>query len=123
MFRDKRGRFVPCVCTKSPKEILVTTKDESCGIAAKADSMVVATGRFCKVQGVKGSVIAAADWYKRTRLELLLAGEPLVYCREDEPKVFGWKFTGVISAKVDGKVIKENTWYIAREGKFLEVEK
>jgi hypothetical protein len=66
------------------------------------DSIVAATGANCKVKGALGCFIACAEW------------------SEDES--FNIKPVAFMAAKVDGKIIKADTWYTVRDGKFVEVE-
>ncbi len=55
-----------------------------------------------KAKGVLGCYIILAEWYK--------------------DKNYDWHIKNVKSAKVDGKAIKENTFYMLKNDEFIEVE-
>ena len=66
------------------------------------ESFAIATGIQGKVKGALGCFIACAEW--------------------EEDQKGKWHPVRFISAKVDGKTIKADTWYKVENGKFKEVE-
>ena len=65
------------------------------------DSFAIATGIESKAKGKLGCYIAVAEW-KKTNNE--------------------YKLKDFKAHKVDGKTIKEDTYYMLKDGKFVEVE-
>lgn len=63
------------------------------------NSIASAIGINSRVKGAKGNWIVCAEWVDDA----------------------GWKVKTVKTVKVDGKRIKENTWYMVKDGKFVEV--
>ena len=53
------------------------------------------------IKGIKGTYIALCEWYK------------------DNDK---WKIKGTVTAQIDGKVLKENTFYGLYNGKITEID-
>ena len=66
------------------------------------DSIAMATGIEGKAKGALGCYIVLAEWRK--------------------DKEYNWHLKTVKSAKVDGKKIKANTFYMLKDGKFVEVK-
>ena len=81
---------------------LASSGDDSSLEATGKDSIVAATGANCKVKGAIGCFIACAEW------------------KEDENGNI--RPVDFQAAKVDGEIIKSDTWYTVRNGKFVEVE-
>ena len=78
--------------------------------SAKAEhpnSCAIAWGQESKASGVIGSHLVLAEWESN-------GGE---YWKEET-----WTFKGAIMVVVDGKDIKENTWYGLRNGKVIEIK-
>ena len=78
-----------------------------CGASSAEDpeSIAVAWGYHGKAKGVKGSPLVLADW----------EGNENHYWKQEE-----WKLKGAKMVKVDGEIIKENTWYTMRNGEIVE---
>ena len=66
------------------------------------ESFAIATGIQSRVKGALGCFIACAEWKQYENGE--------------------WHPVAFVSAKVDGKNIKTDTWYTVKNGKFVEVE-
>ena len=75
--------------------------------AEDPESIAVAWGYHGKAKGVKGSHLVLADW----------EGNENHYWKQDE-----WRLKGAKMVRVDGKIIKENTWYTMKKGEIVEVE-
>mgnify|MGYP002510383428 CR=1 FL=1 len=71
-----------------------------------AESIAVAWGYKSKAKGVKGSYLVFADW----------EGDEKEYWKPDT-----WILKGAKMVQVDGKIIKENTWYIIENGEIKEL--
>lgn len=86
------------------KEIPTKTTDDHCPEENTEDiGVVIATDIGEKVRGTLGCYIAAAEWVFNSR--------------KCEYELKGFK-----TRKVDGKTIKENTFYYLENGKFTEAE-
>ena len=92
--------------------------DEDCGAssatgykgassAGDKDSVAVAWGYHGKAKGVIGSFLVLADW----------EGDEDNYWVQNL-----WTLKGAKMVQVDGKIIKENTWYTMVNGEIKEVE-
>ena len=75
--------------------------------AEDKDSVAVAWGYHGKAKGVIGSFLVLADW----------EGDEDNYWTQDL-----WTLKGAKMVQVDGKIIKENTWYTMVNGEIKEVE-
>ena len=75
--------------------------------AEDKDSIAVAWGYHGKVKGVIGSYLVLADW----------EGDENNYWTQEL-----WSLKGAKMVRVDGKKIKENTWYTMKNGEFVEVK-
>ena len=75
--------------------------------AEDKDSVAVAWGYHGKAKGVIGSFLVLADW----------EGDEDNYWTQDL-----WTLKGAKMVQVDGKIIKENTWYTMVNGKIKEAE-
>ena len=64
------------------------------------DSFAIATGIRGKAKGKLGCYIAVAEWVETFD---------------------GWKLRNFKAHKVDGKTIKEDTYYMLKDGKFVEI--
>lgn len=62
-------------------------------------------GYKSKAKGVIGSYLVFADW----------DGDEHEYWKPDS-----WTLKGAKMVRVDGKIIKEDTWYIIRDGEVVE---
>ena len=93
--------------------------DEDCGassatgycgtsVAGNKESIAVAWGYKSKAKGVLGSYLVFADW----------EGDENEYYKPDS-----WELKGAKMVRVDGEVIKEDTWYIIVDGKVIEENK
>ena len=71
------------------------------------DSIAVAWGYHGKAKGVLGSYLVLADW----------EGDEDNYWTQNL-----WTLKGAKMVQVDGKIIKENTWYTMVNGEIKEVE-
>ena len=69
--------------------------------------MAVAWGYHGKAKGVIGSFLVLADW----------EGDEYNYWTQNL-----WTLKGAKMVQVDGKIIKENTWYTMVNGEIKEVE-
>ena len=78
------------------------TGDWSAAVVEGKESVAIATGVESRAKGSLGCYIVLAEWY------------------QDE--AHNWHIKHVESAKVDGKKIKADTFYILRDGKFKEVD-
>ena len=77
------------------------TGNRSAATVEGKESFAIATGIEGKARGKKGCYIALAEW---------------------EETNDGWKLKNFKSHKVDGKTIKEDVFYMLKNGKFVEVE-
>ena len=77
------------------------TGDWSAATVEGKESFAIATGIESKAKGKKGCYIAVAEWKKT----------------ED-----GYTLVNFRARKVDGKIIKEDTFYTLKNGKFVEVK-
>ena len=75
--------------------------------AGDKDSVAVAWGYHGKAKGVIGSFLVLADW----------EGDEDNYWTQNL-----WTLKGAKMVQVDGKIIKENTWYTMVNGEIKEVE-
>ena len=78
------------------------TGDWSAAVVEGKESVAIATGVESRAKGSLGCYIVLAEWY------------------QDE--AHDWHIKHVESAKVDGEKIKADTFYILRDGKFMEVD-
>ena len=76
------------------------TGDQSAATVEGKESFAIATGIESKAKGKKGCYIAVAEWEKT----------------ED-----GYTLVNFKAHKVDGKIIKEDTFYTLKNGEFVEV--
>ena len=83
------------------------TGDYGASSAGDKDSVAVAWGYHGKAKGVIGSFLVLADW----------EGDEDNYWTQDL-----WTLKGAKMVQVDGKIIKENTWYTMVNGEIKEVE-
>lgn len=83
------------------------TGDYGASSAGDKDSVAVAWGYHGKAKGVIGSFLVLADW----------EGDEDNYRTKDL-----WTLKGAKMVQVDGKIIKENTWYTMVNGEIKEVE-
>ena len=81
---------------------LAASGDDSSVEATASDCVVASVGKRGKVRGALGCFLACAEW------------------KEDDNGQ--WHPVVIVSAKVDGKKIKADTWYTVKDGKFTEVE-
>ena len=79
------------------------TGNRSAASVEGKESFAVATGIKGMVKGALGCFLACAEWEQNERGE--------------------WHPVAFISGKVDGKKIKDDTWYTVKDGNFVEVEK
>ena len=71
------------------------------------ESIAVAWGYHGKARGVKGAYLVLADW----------EGDESNYWSQKL-----WSLKGAKMVKVDGEIIKENTWYTMKNGEIVESE-
>ena len=71
------------------------------------NSVAAAWGPESKAKGVIGATLVFAEWYRLTDK----------YWEED-----AWEFRGSMMVRVDGKNIKEDTWYWMKDGKIVEAK-
>ena len=76
------------------------TGDYSASTVEGKDSFAIATGIRGKAKGKLGCYIAVAEWVETFD---------------------GWKLRNFKAHKVDGKTIKEDTYYMLKDGKFVEM--
>ena len=69
------------------------------------ESIAVAWGYHGKARGVKGAYLVLADW----------EGDEENYWTQDR-----WSLKGAKMVRVDGEIIKENTWYTMANGEIVE---
>ena len=74
--------------------------------AKDPESIAVAWGYKGRARGVKGAFLVLADWI----------GDEGEYWKPDS-----WRLQGAKMVRVDGKQIKENTWYTMQDGEIVEV--
>ena len=77
--------------------------------AENPNSVAVAWGPEAMAKGVKGSTLVLAEWER--------IDNDARYWKEE-----AWDFTGSLMARVDGKKVKENTWYTLKNGELMEVK-
>ena len=87
--------------TSGDKSVASTSGDWSAASVGGKESFAIATGIEGKVKGALGCYIACAEW------------------TQDEN--FDWHVKNFKAAKVDGKKIKPDTFYMLKNGKFVEV--
>jgi len=75
------------------------TGDQSAATVEGKESIAMATGIESKAKGALGCYIVLAEW--------------------EEGEDWNWHLKNVKSAKVDGKKIKENTFYTLKDNKFV----
>nr|DAQ16268.1 MAG TPA: hypothetical protein [Caudoviricetes sp.] len=71
------------------------------------NSVAAAWGPESKAKGVIGATLVFAEWYRLSDK----------YWEED-----AWEFRGSMMVRVDGKNIKEDTWYWMKDGKIVEAK-
>ena len=71
------------------------------------NSVAAAWGPESKAKGVIGATLVFAEWYRLSDK----------YWKEDS-----WEFRGSMMVRVDGKNIKEDTWYWMKDGKIVEAK-
>ena len=71
------------------------------------NSVAAAWGPESKAKGVIGATLVFAEWYRLSDK----------YWEED-----AWEFRGSMMVRVDGKNIKEDTWYWMKDGKIMEAK-
>ena len=71
------------------------------------NSVAAAWGPESKAKGVIGATLVFAEWYRLSDK----------YWKED-----AWEFRGSMMVRVDGKNIKEDTWYWMKGGKIVEAK-
>lgn len=71
------------------------------------NSMAAAWGPESMARGVKGATLVFAEWKSNGGC-----------CWKEET----WEFVGSLMVRVDGKKVKENTWYTLKNGELMEVE-
>lgn len=92
--------------------------DERCGAssatgykgassAGDAESVAVAWGYHGRAKGVLGAYLVLADW----------EGDESKYWRQDS-----WTLKGAKMVRIDGEVIKADTYYTMKNGEIVEVE-
>ena len=77
--------------------------------AENQNSVAVAWGPEAMAKGVKGSTLVLAEWER--------INNDARYWKEE-----AWDFIGSLMVRVDGKKVKENTWYTLKNGELVEVE-
>ena len=77
--------------------------------AENPNSVAVAWGPEAMAKGVKGSTLVLAEWKR--------IDNDAWYWKEE-----AWEFVGSLMIRVDGKKVKENTWYTLKNGELMEVE-
>ena len=83
--------------------------------ADNATAVAIAWGACSKAKGVIGSHLVFADWEYNGNAD-----------DDDSEKadagIDSWTFKGAKMVRVDGKNIKENTWYTIKNGEVLEAQ-
>ena len=94
--------FVDFIFKKSDfsKTTSTNTGDYSASTVEGKESFAIATGIRGKAKGKLGCYIAVAEWVETFD---------------------GWKLRNFKAHKVDGKTIKEDTYYMLKDGKFVEM--
>ena len=101
-FTFKKVDFENSTATNTGERSAATnTGDWSAATVEGKESFAIATGIESKAKGKKGCYIAVAEWKKT----------------ED-----GYTLVNFRARKVDGKIIKEDTFYTLKNGKFVEVK-
>lgn len=80
----------------------LNTGDYSAAAVYGEKAFAIATGFQGKVKGAIGCFLACAEW--------------------EQNNIDGWHPVRFISARVDGKKLKPDTWYRVKNGKFVEVK-
>lgn len=75
--------------------------------AGDAESVAVAWGYHGRAKGVLGAYLVLADW----------EGDESKYWRQDS-----WTLKGAKMVRIDGEVIKADTYYTMKNGEIVEVE-
>ena len=83
------------------QSVATNTGDQSVAIVKGEESIAIATGIASKAKGALGCYIVLAEW---------------------EWNYHHYNLKTVKTAKVDGKYIKEDTFYMLEDGEFIEVE-
>ncbi|WP_368283171.1 DUF7666 domain-containing protein [Dorea longicatena] len=77
--------------------------------AENQNSVAVAWGPEAMAKGVKESTLVLAEWER--------IDNDAWYWKEET-----WEFVGSLMVRVDGKKVKENTWYTLKNGELMEVK-
>ena len=87
----------------------VSSNTGYCGTceANHPNSVAVAWGPKSKAKGVIGATLVLAEWAQLSN----------AYWEED-----AWEYKGSMMVRVDGKNIKEDTWYWMKDGKIVEAK-
>ena len=93
--------------TKRVKKENGSDEDKGASSAEDKESIAIAWGYKSKAKGVKGSHLVFADW----------EGNEDEYYKPDS-----WTLKGAKMVQVDGEIIKENTWYVIKNGEIVEEE-
>ena len=91
----------PAQETAAAQSAATNTGDQSAATVKGKESIAMATGIKGKAKGERSSWLVLAEWEERKD---------------------GWHIKDVKSVAVDGKKIKEDTFYTLKGGKFVEVE-
>ena len=83
------------------RSVATNTGDQSAATVKGEESIAIATGIASKAKGALGCYIVLAEW---------------------EWNGYHYNLKTVKTAKVDGKYIKEDTFYMLEDGEFVEVE-
>ena len=98
---------IDIIKNKAEKESAASSGYKGSAKANHKNSCAIAWGPESKASGVKGSRLVLAEWESN-------GGN---YWDEET-----WTFKGAAMVTVDGKNIKENTWYGLRNGKVIEIK-
>ena len=83
--------------------------------ADNATAVAIAWGACSKAKGVIGSYLVFADWEYNGNAD---DGDS----EKADAGIDSWTFKGAKMVRVDGKNIKENTWYTIKNGEVLEAQ-
>ena len=83
--------------------------------ADNATAVAIAWGAYSKAKGVIGSHLVFADWEYNGDADD-------DDCEKADAGIDSWTFKGAKMVRVDGEIIKENTWYTIRNGEVLEAQ-
>ena len=85
--------------TSGNESSAATSGYKSSAATSNKNAIVLACGKKSKAKGVKGSYLVLTEW------------------NEDSTKLLCAKME-----RVDGEKIKENIWYVLKNGEFVEVK-